>query len=340
MYGIFRRLLRADRYVLGTLLSLQIIGLLITMKISHSIGMRFSSFYLAILMKYVAFVVLSWVCFYGFYFVPRRRVFLLCLSLTVFALFLTYFTAFAGPKINGVRRWLFISRFCLQPSEFLKNLIIIPVVHLLEKSKHKSAMSLFLLSAVACLLQPDLGMTLLMAFSVGFAVLLRNEHLRKYMILCGIVTGLVCLSGVFLATYAKNRILIFIGNKRGYQVQQSLSSIANAPIFGSIEEQIYIPDSHCDFMFSTIVNQMGFLFGIGILFVPIILSRYVIRKDSSNLVLCLLWQFSVQFYLHVLSNIGFIPTKGLGLPFVSHGGSGMLSFGISFGILANLLKNY
>ena len=310
------------------------------MKIGHSMSVRFQISYYQILLKYIVFLFISWGFFFFFSRVKLESLPSTLIITSLGLIFLTYFTAFFGTKINGVRRWLFLWKFgSIQPSELLKNVLTLPVITLLGQSKHYKVLALWGFSAIGCLLQPDLGMTILISSMFVMAIILRGENLRIYFILTIIVILLIIFTCIFITPYGIQRVLIFLGKEKGYQIVQSLTSISNSGmILGSMDEDIYIPDAHCDFMFSAIVNRFGIIISGIFLWWPIWLSQYVLRQKTNDLIVCLLWQFNLQFYLHILSNLAIIPTKGLGLPLVSQGGSGMISFAITFGLLSNLLQ--
>ncbi len=205
---------------------------------------------------------------------------------------------------------------------------------------------MLLITAIAifsCLIQPDLGMTFLICITTGMLILITGEYLKYYFIVALITLSTFIISGIFLAKYSVSRLLIFFGQKQNFQVQQSLIGLAQSNIIG-IKQKIYIPDAHCDFIFSEICIDFGYIMAAIIIIIPIIIIYKClphIKKLSIEKTFILVSSvslFSFQTYFHILSNLKFVPTKGLTLPFISHGGSSLLAYGILFGIILNLTK--
>lgn len=337
-----------DKLIIICLGFLELLGNFTILKISYTMSSRFKTSYdLIFFFKHFTFTGISIFLIFVFSYLPWKRTKKICNFLFFVFLFLNFLTIIIGSKSNGTRRWIHLGGlFSLQSSEFVKTLIVFPVADFLSKGKHKQNLILIGISVLSCLLQPDLGMTFLILSSSSSLIFLKGENLKQYAsIVMFSLIGLF-ISGVFLAKYALNRIMIFFGKKSGFQIIQSLKSFSEASLIGETQNNIYIPDSHCDFMFAELVSSFGIIIGIIVILIPMILMFHINDKNkkysdcdkliSNGIVL----QLAVQTYFHVLSNLAFVPTKGLNLPFVSFGGSSILAYSLSFGALLSLTKRF
>lgn len=267
-----------------------------------------------------------------------------------------------GRSTYGARRWLSIGPFDFQPSEFAKIALIIFLADFLSKNKPKlDNFFYFLLPfAYAGLLillvfkQPDLGTSLvylailiIMLFAVGVKI--------KYLILTFFVAlSSVPLLWVFLKEYQKKRLILFINPNLdplggGYNVIQSKIAIGSGGflgngLFSGIQSQLnFLPAQHTDFIFSVVGEELGFVGAILLLgLYAIILWRGVkIALEAKDLLGTLLATGAVAFlFFHIAVNIGMamgmLPATGLPLPFLSYGGSFMISNLLVVGILLNV----
>lgn len=267
-----------------------------------------------------------------------------------------------GRSTYGARRWLSIGPFDFQPSEFAKIALIIFLADFLSKNKSKlDNFFYFLLPfAYAGLLillvfkQPDLGTSLvylailiIMLFAVGVKI--------KYLILTFFVAlSSVPLLWVFLKEYQKKRLILFINPNLdplggGYNVIQSKIAIGSGGflgngLFSGIQSQLnFLPAQHTDFIFSVVGEELGFVGAILLLgLYAIILWRGVkIALEAKDLLGTLLATGAVAFlFFHIAVNIGMVmgmlPATGLPLPFLSYGGSFMISNLLVIGILLNV----
>ena len=333
-----------DKVVFFSIFFLEFLSSITVLKLSYIMSNRFkTSMDLIFFFKHFVFIFISIILIFIFSRLEWKTARKYAIYIFFIALSLNFVTIIFGQKSNGVRRWIRFGSFSLQSSEFLKALIIIPITQYLMESDHKKVIKLLSISVISCLLQPDLGMTFLIISSSVSLIFLRGENFSHYIKIVLISLCGLFFSGAFLAKYALNRIMIFFGKKEGFQISQSLKALSTSTLFGE-KDHIYIPDSHCDFIFAEIVSTFGILIGILIISIPISLFFYVINKTKNYeegekyIALGIVNQLCIQSYLHILSNLAFIPTKGLNLPFVSFGGSSLMAHSISIGCLLNILK--
>jgi len=267
-----------------------------------------------------------------------------------------------GRSTYGARRWLSIGPFDFQPSEFAKIALIIFLADFLSKNKPKLDNFFYFLLPFAyagllillVFMQPDLGTSLvylailiIMLFAVGVKI--------KYLILTFFVAlSSVPLLWVFLKEYQKKRLILFINPNLdplggGYNVIQSKIAIGSGGflgngLFSGIQSQLnFLPAQHTDFIFSVVGEELGFVGAILLLgLYAIILWRGIkIALEARDLLGTLLATGAVTFiFFHITVNIGMamgvLPATGLPLPFLSYGGSFMISNLLVIGILLNV----
>jgi len=278
------------------------------------------------------------------------------------AVVLLVMVIFAGRSTYGARRWLAIGPFDFQPSEFAKIALIVFLADFLSKNKQKLDNFFYYLLPFAytgllillVFIQPDLGTSLvylailiIMLFVVGVKI--------KYLVF----TFFAALSSVpvlwiFLKDYQKNRLILFLNPNLdplggGYNVIQSRIAIGSGGflgngIFSGLQSQLnFLPAQHTDFIFSVVGEELGFLgviFLLG-LYVIMLWRGIKIALEARDLLGTLLATGAVSFlFFHIVVNIGMamgmLPATGLPLPFLSYGGSFMISNLIAIGILLNV----
>ena len=278
------------------------------------------------------------------------------------AIVLLIMVIISGRSIYGARRWLAMGPFNFQPSEFAKIALIAFLADFLYKNKQKLDNFFYYLLPFAytgllillVFMQPDLGTSLvylailiIMLFVVGVKI--------KYLVF----TFLAALSSVpvlwiFLKDYQKNRLILFLNPNLdplggGYNVIQSRIAIGSGGflgngIFSGLQSQLnFLPAQHTDFIFSVIGEELGFVGTILLLgLYSIILWRGIkIALEARDLLGTLLATGAVSFlFFHIVVNIGMamgmLPATGLPLPFLSYGGSFMISNLMVIGILLNV----
>ncbi|PYG88431.1 rod shape determining protein RodA [Ruminiclostridium sufflavum DSM 19573] len=288
-------------------------------------------------------------------------------SLLIFfgAMGLMVITLLFGHGENlGNKNWIKIAGMSVQPSEFAKLAYIILASVFLERIKDsqetdKSDIIKFIVySGVAIgfvLLQKDLGTALVFGFIFLIFIYIVGIPYRYIFILCGCLT----LSLPFVWIYVLNdkrreRILTFISPERdplggGYNVIMSKMAIGSGQLFGQgyengIQTQSRsVPVNESDFIFSVVGEEFGFIGGIIIILLGlfIILRCIYIAKNSSDsygtfLVMGITGMIAFNFIENIGMSIGLLPVTGLPLPFVSQGGTAMLVYFMSIGIVLSV----
>jgi len=278
----------------------------------------------------------------------------------IFTVSLLALTLFLAPKIRGTKSWIPLWSFQLQPSEFVKIALII-VLAIFFSKRHKSialvsnliySFALFLLPAVFIMAQPDLGSVLLI-FSIWFGFVLvsgiRYKHLAIVIVIFLVAVALMW--NFALKDYQKERITGLFFPQRdelgiNYNVIQSKIAIGSAGFFGkgfkqgSQAQLGFLPEAQTDFIFAAIVEEWG-LFSAFLIFAAFLLMILRIVKiglDADNnfgKFLCLgsAILFLANFLFNIGSNIALTPVIGVPFPFLSYGGSHIITEFILIGFV-------
>ncbi len=252
---------------------------------------------------------------------------------------------FSNSITRGSRRWIYFAGQTIQPSEIVKPWLMsflatsnLPFLHIIPVS--------------IIMAQPDLGSAISVFFLI-IPVILYNKKLIKISILLAIafilISPLVYKYG--LHDYQQNRIITFLDPKadplgKGYNVIQSQIAIGSGGFFGkgwkkgTQGQLLFLPEKHTDFMFATTAEELGI---VGIL---IVLSAYYLlistlfnkafsTKNRALFIFTLgiAIQIWMQTFVNIGMNIGILPVTGIPLPFISVGGSSLMTFLFSLGIV-------
>ena len=278
-----------------------------------------------------------------------------------------------GIVSNDAQSWYSLGEFNMQPSEFLKVFAIIWLARYYDINKDKldsyvkSLYPIFLcaLSFIAIAFQPDLGTALIFFSIVGVIFLLSPISKKIKTNIIGIGVGLVVLVALIFMVAGKgllserqmSRITSVINSSPcseenyytdGNQVCNGYIAINNGGLTGrglgkSIQKYLYLPEAHTDFIFCIIVEELGLLFGIFIIFLYIILlSRIIVigKRSSNNRDAIICYGGAFYIFVHIIVNLagifGLIPMTGVPLPFMSYGGSYTLCLIFILGVIQRI----
>jgi cell division protein FtsW len=269
-----------------------------------------------------------------------------------------------GREVNGARRWLPLFVVNLQPSELMKLFVVLyaadftvrkmNVMHSLKKAFLPMFVAMVLVGSLL-LKEPDFG-AFVVIISIAFGILfLGGMKIRPFVIL--IILLLIAFAILIIVSpYRRDRIFGFMDPwadalGRGYQLSHSLIAFGRGEIFGvglgaSVEKLFYLPEAHTDFLMAVIAEELGFvgvvvviaLFGLLIQRI-IMISKQCIKLDRCFPALVAqgiaIW-IGVQGFINMGVNMGLLPTKGLTLPMMSFGGSGILVNCVAIAILLRI----
>ena len=267
-----------------------------------------------------------------------------------------------GAEVKGSKRWIdlfFLPRF--QPIEILKPFLIIILATILCSNRTsnlylKYLLSILVISIISLLLimQPDIGQTLLVVFS--WAVLIFTSGINILFLFGFSLFLLILLTYLIIYVpkfdYIQSRIFSFFNRDTGthnFQSDKAIESITSGGFFGKgIGEGTLknrVPEAHTDYIISVISEEFGVVAIILILLLFLIFIYMVFKKinyeKSEKIKLVLIGSISlilIQATIHVGVNIRLLPTTGMTLPFLSYGGSSIVSISILSGIILNLTK--
>jgi cell division protein FtsW len=279
-----------------------------------------------------------------------RRVSLVGFFILIFILLIVFLLDF---EIKGAKRWLRIFSFTIQPSEIIKPFFIILTAWCISQtinSKKYYIIILFIFFAILLsfiILQPDLGMTILIATTFFCQLFVAGLPLLLVFVALGFLITMT-ISSYYLFDHVKKRISSFLDSGADtYQIDLSVKTFQSGGIFGKgpgqgiLKESI--PEASTDFIFAVAGEELGFVFCLIIILIILsIIIRtliYVLKiQDPYKMIAIsgLICSFGLQSLINIFSSIGLIPTKGMTLPFVSYGGSSMISISILFGFLLSL----
>ncbi len=275
----------------------------------------------------------------------------------VISLILLVYTFVGGVEIKGARRWISLPGLSLQPSEFVKPTFAVVSAWLFAQYRlrenfpgHWIAIALYLLVVGLLIKQPDLGMAAVVS-AVWFTQFFL-AGMRLYWVAVGMASGVAGLIGAYLTLpHVTSRVDRFLDPASGdsYQVDRSMEAFINGGLWGrgpgegTVKESL--PDAHADFVFAVAGEELGLIVCLVIiaLFAFIVLRGFSRLLQETNLFVVLaatgpFVQFGLQAIINMASSLHLMPTKGMTLPFISYGGSSLLSLGLAMGMALALTR--
>jgi len=282
------------------------------------------------------------------------------LAVILFAVFsvLTIATLLIGPEVKGAQRWLRFGSFTLQPTEFLKPAFAVVAAWMFAEQRRSDeipgnliSMGLFAFIVSLLLMQPDVGMTLVIS-AVWFAQFFL-AGLPIFWVVLFVVLGIVSAAAAYsLFPHVASRVDRFMDPSGGgnYQIERAMEAFQTGGFFGvgpgdgSVKTQL--PDAHTDFIFAVVGEEFGVVICLLLLslFAFVVLRGFSRLMEEKNFFVVLaaaglLTQFGLQAIINIGVNLRLMPTKGMTLPFVSYGGSSMFALAILMGMLLALTRH-
>ncbi|WP_231701783.1 FtsW/RodA/SpoVE family cell cycle protein [Crassaminicella thermophila] len=265
------------------------------------------------------------------------------------ALFL--FTLVFGVKIKGATNWIKIGGFSFQPAELIKILFVFFLAsYYVQKEKIKNTyifIGIVYTYIGFLFIQRDLGTAMIFYF-VFMTIFYIFEEDRKLIYYNLVGAFVIAVLSYFFINHVKIRIVTWLNpwpyiDNKGYQITQSLFAIASGGFFGTgigLGHPEFIPEVHTDFIFSAICEEMGIFGGIGVimLFLILVYRGFKIALNQHNrffkiIALGMTAMLGFQAFIIIAGVIKMIPLTGVTLPFVSYGGSSLVSSFAALGIL-------
>lgn len=350
--------IKLDWILLSAVVLISFIGLIViyslTLGTDGQIGL--------LLKKQILFFVVGLIAFFVFSIISYRAYYSYSFYLYLLGLFSLIAVIFLGNVIRGTKGWFDLGFFSIQPVEFVK---IIGAIFLAKyfslKARQLKDLRYLILSAIGIfvfiiliLLQPDFGSAMIF-FALWFISLLLVGLKKSHLVLMLAIFVLMSVFSWFFLfkDYQKDRILSFVHpeESRQYNVTQAIIAIGSGQFWGkglgagSQSHLKFLPEHQTDFIFAALSEELGMV-GASIVFILYIL--FLVRivmialKTEDNFGRFLAVMIGIIFFSQILinlgMNLGLLPVTGLPLPFLSYGGSSMLSCFIMAGILESIYR--
>ena len=263
---------------------------------------------------------------------------------------------FMSYEIKGASRWINLYGLSIQPSEFLKPTFVVVTATLLTRFQKKKDNSLKINVFVLCLIgivlffQPDFGMFLLILLTWLSQLILFGVS-KKIIFLLLLLSLIILILAYVSLDHVKFRIDSFFQSATGdnYQIHKSIDSFTNGGFFGqglgAGEVSHYLPDVYSDFILSLAAEELGLIFVlIVVILYTLIFYRSIYHSTRENdlfyflSIAGLAIIFILQTMINIFSTLNLIPTKGMTLPFLSYGGSSLISCAILIGFILSLSR--
>ena len=346
-----------DRPMLVALLTLMLAGIILSLAASPPVATRLGldPFYFA--NRHALYLLPAVTVIIATSFLSPRQIRRLALLVFVVSFALLVAAMFVGPEVKGARRWIVIFGINLQPSEFLKPAFVILISWLFAQSADRPempantlALLLLLIVVGALVLQPDFGQTMLLAFVWGALFFTAGMRLVWAVGLAG--AAFVGLAGAYVTVpHVARRIQRFLDPSSGdtFNIDTALESFTRGSWFGRGPGEgtvkRVLPESHTDFVFAVAAEE----FGVALCLVLVALFAFVVvrallramRNDDPFARFAaagLAMLFGTQAAINMAVNVALIPAKGMTLPFISYGGSSMISLAYAMGMLLALTR--
>jgi cell division protein FtsW len=271
-----------------------------------------------------------------------------------------------GKGVNGARRWISFGFMNFQPSELMKFAVVIfaasytvqrqEYLHSFVKGLVPMGVAVMIIGALL-LWQPDMGAFVVIAL-IAFGILFLggiNVKLFGGLVVAGISSAAIIIA---LSPFRRERIFAFLdpwaadhAANKGYQLTHSLMAFGRGEWFGtglggSVEKLHYLPEAHTDFILAVIGEELGFAGVLVIIFLfywivrrAFLIGRTSLQLDRSFAGLVAkgigIW-IGWQAFINMAVNLGLLPTKGLTLPLISYGGSGILMNAVALAVLLKI----
>ncbi len=324
-------------------------------------GIIFSTKGYSFFISHVGKIIFALVGFLLFAVVPYKYYRNLSKYLLIGIILLLVYTLLFASAVKGASRWLDLGVIKFQPSEVAKIFLLMHLAVMIEKkgedikSFNGGLKYMLLWIGGVCgliFLQPNVSTTVIVAFT-SFILLFVGG--ARFFHMGSIVGGLAVVGGIgaMILPHSRVRIMsffnsLFEGGSVNLQVLQSKIALGSGGLFGlgighSRQSDLFLPEPHNDFIFSVVGEELGFIGALVILFaymaiffVGLLIAKSA--KDDFGQLLAFGLSFTIvsSAFIHVAVGLGLLPTTGITLPFVSFGGTSIIIFSISIGILINI----
>ncbi len=346
-----------DRLQLAAISAVMLGGIVLSLAASPPVAARLGLDPFYFVNRHVMYLMPALAVLLATSFLSPRHIRRLALVVFCVSFCMVLLTPFVGAEVKGARRWIVLLGLNIQPSEFLKPAFVILIAWLFAESAKKpevpaNSFALLLLfgSVIALVRQPDFGQTMLIAVVWGALFFMAGMRLIWVIGLGG--AAAVGLAGAYYTVpYVMRRIKRFIDPASGdtFQIDTAIDAFRKGGWFGSGPGEgtvkRYLPDSHADFVFAVAAEEFGIVLCLILVslfcFIVVRALTRAMRTDdpfarfgAAGLAIL----FGAQSAINMAVNLSLIPAKGMTLPFISYGGSSMISLAYGMGMLLALTR--
>ncbi len=345
--------------VISTVL-LILLGALAADSASMLLYLRFPSVKFAFFLKHVLFILVGVTL--GYLLISIKQKFYLrgwLVVLSNVALFPLLLAVFLFPARNGAHRWIEIGGFTFQPSELAKIVLILTLSYLLINKRTNSWQNFTLIYVTAMVglvaLEPDIGTAFFLLVLGSFLMLLGRLSFKKLLRWGGLLLLLIGVLVLFTdkGRHVRRRVKDFFSKKEetkvvSTQAYQALVALGSGGLTGSspgesLEKFFYLPEAHSDYIFSILGEELGFVGTSAVVFLFLLLlysgfsaATYLNNPHASLIAYGVTFSLVFQALINITVNVGLFPTKGMPLPFMSYGGTAMVSALLQVSLLIHL----
>jgi cell division protein FtsW len=346
-----------DRLTLAAVGALMLAGVVLSLAASPPVAGRLGLDPFYFVNRHILYLIPAIAIMLGMSFLSPRQIRRLSIVVFAISLVMVAATPIFGAEIKGARRWLILFGVNIQPSEFLKPAFVILIAWLFGESSKRPDMpantiALTLLLTVVALLvvQPDFGQTMLIVLVWSALFFMAGMRLMWVFGLAGIA-GIGLMSAYYTVPHVARRIQRFLDPASGdtFNIDIATESFMRGGWFGKGPGEgtvkRLLPESHTDFVFAVAAEEFGVALCLVLvsLFVFIVIRALLraMRNDDPFARFAgagLTMLFATQSAINMAVNLHLIPAKGMTLPFISYGGSSMISLAYAMGMLLALTR--
>ena len=346
-----------DRLLLAALLALMLGGIVLSLAASPPVASRLGLEPFYFVSRHVLYLIPALAVLLGTSFLPPRHVRRLALIVFAVSVLMVLATLHFGAEVKGARRWIVLLGVNIQPSEFLKPAFVILIAWLFGESAQRPempantmALGLLLVAVTGLVLQPDFGQTMLVALVWSALFFLAGMRI-VWVIGLGGVAAVGLATAYMLVPYVARRIERFRDPSSGdtFNIDQALELFQQGGWFGrgpgeGTVKRI-LPESHTDFVFAVAAEEFGIVLCLVLVavfaFIVLRTLRHAMRNEDPFARFAaagLAIMFGLQSAINMAVNLHLMPAKGMTLPFISYGGSSMISIAYGMGMLLALTR--
>jgi cell division protein FtsW len=346
-----------DKLTLAAVGALMLAGVVLSLAASPPVASRLGLEPFYFVDRHIIYLVPAIAVMLGVSFLSPRQIRRLAVIVFTVSVIMVALTQVYGAEIKGARRWLVLFGMNIQPSEFLKPAFVILVAWLFAESAKRPdmpantiALVMLLMVVVLLVMQPDFGQTMLVA--LVWSALFFMAGMRVVWVFGIAGAGLIGLTAAYYTVpHVARRIQHFLDPSSGdtFNIDVATESFMRGGWFGrgpgeGTVKRI-LPESHTDFVFAVAAEEFGIVLCLVLValyaFIVIRALARAMRNDDLFIRFAaagLAILFGSQAAINIAVNIHLIPAKGMTLPFISYGGSSMISLAYTMGMLLALTR--